>query len=167
MSPIDVLVAELDHEMKSTRTLLEAVPADHLAAEPVEKMFSVADLAMHIASIPTWGYHTIATDDLDIATMPQPETPTSPDQFLAHFDEGAKKFREALAGMPLEAMMGIWTLRTGDQVHITMPRGVVLRGFVFNHLYHHRGQMTVYLRLLGAKVPGMYGPTGDEMPAAS
>lgn len=167
MSPIDVLVAELDHEMNSTRTLLQAVPAEHLGARPVEKMFSVGDLAMHIATIPTWGFHTIDTDDLDIANIPQPPTPTKSEDFLEPFEDGVKKFREALAGMDPAALAGIWTLRTGDQVHLTMPRGVVLRGFVFNHLYHHRGQMTVYLRQLGAKVPGMYGPTGDDVPAGA
>jgi len=166
VSPIDVLVAELDHEAQSTRKLLEAVPADHLADKPAEKMFSVGDLAMHIASIMTWGYHTIATDDLNLTDFPNPESPTSPQQYLTHFDEGSKKFREALVGMAVEDMMTVWTLRTGDQVHMSMPRGVVLRGFVFNHLYHHRGQMTAFLRLLGAKVPGMYGPTADEMPNA-
>ena len=167
MSPIDVLVAELDHEMQSTRTLLEAVPAEHFAARPVEKMFSVAELAMHIASIPMWGFHTIDSDDLDIADMPQPPTPTAPDEVLKPFDEGVEKFRAALTAMDPAALAAVWTLRTGEQVHLTMPRGVVLRSFVFNHLYHHRGQMTVYLRQLGAKVPGMYGPTGDEMPAGA
>lgn len=166
MSPIDVLVAELDHELKSTRTLLEAVPADQLAATPVAKMFSVGDLAMHIASIPTWGFETVRTDELDLSGFDNPPSPTSVDVFLSHFDDGAEKFRDALTGMAIEDLMTVWTLRTGEEVHISMPRGVVLRGFVFNHLYHHRGQMTAYLRLLGAKVPGMYGPTADDTPAS-
>ena len=165
MSPIEALVAELDQELQSTRTLLEAVPAGRLADHPVEKMFSVGDLAMHIVTIPMWGFHTIDTDDLDLEGMPRPASPTKSEDYLHAFETGAKKFRNALAAMDPLAMATPWTLRTGDQVHFTMPRGVVLRGFVFNHLYHHRGQMITYLRLLGAKVPGLYGPTGDEMPS--
>lgn len=164
MSPIDVLVAELDHEVQSTRTLLAAIPAAHLAATPAEKMFSVGDLAMHIASMMEWGYQTVAKDELDLTDYPRPQTPTSPDQFISHFEAWVPKFRDALSALELTDLMAMWTLRSGDTVHMSMPRGVVLRGFVFNHLYHHRGQMTVFLRLLGEKVPGMYGPTADEMP---
>ena len=81
--------------------------------------------------------------------------------------EGARMFREALASISTDALATSWTLRAGAQVFFTMPRAVVLRSFVFNHLYHHRGQMTVHLRLVGARVPGMYGPSADEMPMPS
>lgn len=167
MSPIDALVAELDQELKSTRALLKAVPAEHLGARPVEKMFSVGDLAMHIASLMDWGHKTVVADDLDLTDYPGPASPTTPEDYLSRFERDAPEFRAALTALKPEDLATIWTLRTGDQVHLALPRGAVLRGFVFSHLYHHRGQMTVFLRLLGAKVPGMYGPTADDMPPSA
>ncbi len=162
MSVIDALVTELDQELASTRRVLQAIPADQLSYRPHEKSFSLGDLGVHVANIGTWGATTLRTEELDTSTFDPPASPTSPEEFLTAFDANAKDFREALAAATPEALAVPWTLRTGDQTHFTLPRAAVLRSFVLNHLYHHRGQLTVYLRLIGAPVPGVYGPSADE-----
>jgi len=162
MSPTDALVAELDQEFASTRSVLQAVPADRLSYRPHDKSFPLGDLCLHVANTVGWGATTLQTEELDTATFVMPQSPKTPDDFLSLFEENTKVFREALSTSSPEALMVPWTLRTGDQAHFTLPRAAVLRTFVLNHLYHHRGQLTVYLRLIDVPVPGVYGPSADD-----
>ena len=111
----------------------------------------------------SWAGMTLGVDELDMAQPFERPEPKGREEIVALLDRTAAEARVALESATEEQMASPWTLRTGDQVHFTLPKGVVLRSFVFNHLVHHRGQLVVYLRLLGQKVPGMYGPSADEI----
>lgn len=166
MSIIDALLAEWDHESATTRSLLELVPEAESDWKPHEKSFSLGDLAMHLANIPTWGATILVRSEVDLAS-PEPKDAISDRKFestatlLDIFDENVSIFRRALAGRPEEAMAVPWTLKQGGQEVFTMPRGEVLRSWVFNHTIHHRGQMSLYLRLHDVPLPQIYGPTAD------
>jgi uncharacterized damage-inducible protein DinB len=123
---------------------------------------SLLRLAGHVANLPNWVTLTMAADELDMAAgFDQPDPKTMAD-IVEIFDSAVEEGRAALEGATVEMMTAEWALRTGDEVHFKMPKGVVLRSFVFNHLVHHRAQISVYLRLLDIAVPGMYGPPADE-----
>jgi uncharacterized damage-inducible protein DinB len=122
-------------------------------------------MAGHIAQMTSWGTATCNADFVDLAApenQSRAQEPTTAQQVLAVFDKNAAEFRAALAATSDERMMQPWTLRMGDKVIFTMPRVAVLRGMVFNHLIHHRAQLTVYLRMNGVPVPALYGPSADE-----
>jgi uncharacterized damage-inducible protein DinB len=140
------------------------VPADKLSWAPHEKSMTLGRLAGHVAELPGLALMVVTRDEFDAATIrpPVPPAPPAPEQLLAQFDESAAALREAMAGRDVSAMSQSWTLRVGERVVLTGPRGKVLRSFGFSHLAHHRGQLTVYLRLLDAPVPGLYGPSADE-----
>lgn len=156
------LLPEFDHEMASTRKALERIPADKMDFRPHEKSWTLRELAGHVANIPSWAHVTLATTELDLAQpFDRPKIDT-PEDILALFDRESAQAREAIAKAGGDDLMVPWTLRGGPDVYFTMPRVGVLRSFVMNHMIHHRGQLTVYLRLAGAPVPGMYGPSADE-----
>ena len=156
------LLPEYDHEMATTRKVLERVPDEHLAWKPHEKSFSMQELATHLASIPGWVGVTVEADGLDLSEPM--EQPTAGDRVatLAAFDEGVAAGRAVLASASDEQLMGMWTFRTGDEVHFTAPKVAVVRSFVMNHLIHHRGQLTVYLRQKDVPLPSVYGPSADD-----
>ncbi|MEI6945769.1 DinB family protein [Paraflavisolibacter sp. H34] len=157
------LLNELRHEADSTRKMLERVPADKFGWKPHEKSMSLASLSSHVAELFSWLTMTLTTDELDFATNKyQPFVPQSTQQLLDFFEDNLKKGTETLAATSDEDMMKHWKLRHGDHIILDLPRMAVLRSFVFNHLVHHRGQLSVYLRLLDVPVPGMYGPSADE-----
>lgn len=166
MSIAESVLPELDHEMATTRRLLERVPADQAAWKPHPKSFSLGDLAAHIANLPVWGVMTMQQTELDLNPVGGPtwETPTygSLDNNLATFDGNVKTLRAALAGASDADYFVSWTLKSAGKVALTMPRVVVIRSFVLNHLIHHRGQLSVYLRLKDVPIPSIYGPSADE-----
>lgn len=159
----DALLGEWDHEMAGTRKVLANIPDGKHDWKPHAKSFSIGDLGTHVAGMGQWAHMICAQDSFDLAGNPRNTAPGTTAGILAFHDEWSAKGREAIAAMDDAAMMQPWTLRKGDHVIFTMPKVAVLRSFVLNHMIHHRGQLTVYLRLLDAPVPGLYGPSADEM----
>ena len=158
----DSLLPELKREMAVTRKTLERVPADRLDYQPHPKSFTLGALAQHLATVPMWGAMTLNTADLDISGPRPQEHDATVAAILARFDKNLADFTAALTGASDEALLAPWSLKSGSQVHFTMPRLAVLRGMVMNHAVHHRAQLGVYLRLLDVPVPSMYGPSADE-----
>ena len=161
-----MMLGEFDQEMANTRKVLERCPEDKWNWKPHDKSGTVGWLAGHIATLPGWTTMTITTEELDYAPVngPSYEPPKTENrkQLLEMFDKEAAEARKALAGVSDEEMMKGWKLLAGGKEIFTMPRIACIRGFVMNHLIHHRAQLTVYYRLLGVPVPGLYGPSADE-----
>jgi uncharacterized damage-inducible protein DinB len=159
------LLPEFDHEAAVTRTVLERVPEARADWKPHLKSRSLGDLAIHLASIPTWAVLTLREKQVDLA--PPGGGPYVPPAWeslpktLATFDETIVKARAALVATSDLEMSQPWTLKKGGQKIFTSPRAAVLRSFVLNHSVHHRAQLGVYLRMLDVPVPAMYGPTAD------
>lgn len=163
MKMSEPLVMELEQEAQSTRKMLERLPADKLTWKPHEKSMTLGRLAMHLAEIPGWVNATLLADELDFEKMDyKPVEAASSEEAVKKFDETLAAAIETLKKTDDAEMMKNWTMRSGDQVYFTMPKIAVLRGFVYSHLVHHRGQMSVYLRLLEVPVPGSYGPSADD-----
>lgn len=159
----ELLLEELQHEALGTRKILERVPDEKLGWQPHQKSMTIGRLAAHIAEIPGWLHETIMQDELDFATANFNSTPLdNTTALLQAFEENLAKGVNALKDANDETINDIWTLRNGSQVFLQMPRIGVIRGLVLNHVVHHRGQLSVYLRLLGIPVPGLYGPSADE-----
>jgi len=156
------MIPEFDHEMASTRKMLDRVPDERLDFRPHEKSWTLRELAGHVANLPNWIAPTLQTSEFDLSTPFDQPNPQSRDDLLALFDSAVAAARPALQAATSGTLGAPWTLRTGDQVHFTMPKAAVVRFFVMNHLVHHRGQLGLYLRMLNVPVPGMYGPTADE-----
>lgn len=168
MPIIDVFLAELDHEAATTRRLLQRMPEDEVDWRPHERSMTLGRLCGHIAELPVWGRVVLVEDGFDVATSGERgyETFVARDRagLLERFDDAVAAMRKSAQGYPDERMRDTWTLANGEQVIFSTPRAAALRGFVFSHLVHHRGQLSVYLRLLGVPVPSIYGPSADEQP---
>ena len=162
MPLVDALLPEFDHEMTTTRKALERVPEDKFAWKPHARSFSLGALAAHVAALPTWGTETLTRSDMDIAGAQPPAAPASKTELMATFDKNVAATRSALAGKTDAELMAMWTLKRGGKTIFSMPKAAVLRSFVLSHLIHHRGQLSVYLRLLDVSVPSIYGPSADE-----
>jgi uncharacterized damage-inducible protein DinB len=160
------MLPEFDHESANTRKTLERVPDDKWDWKPHDKSGTLGWIASHVATLPDWTAMTINTEQLDVAPVNGPgyTTPKTNNraEILAAFDKFTAGARAALAGVSDDHLMKPWALLAGGQVIFSMPRVAVLRGMCFNHLIHHRGQLTVYLRLLGQPLPALYGPSADE-----
>ncbi len=164
MAFVDALLPEFDREMGLTRRLLERLPDGQFAWQPHPKSMTLGRLAEHLAELPHWAAATITQDGIDVS-VGRPEgyqSPATRDAVLAMFDANVAQAREALAGAPDAVLLAPWTLSNGAHVIFTMPKVAVMRSFVLNHLIHHRGQMTVYLRLHDVPLPSIYGPSADE-----
>lgn len=165
MSIADSFLPEFDHEMGVTRQLLERVPEAKASWKPHQKSFSLGDLSAHLCNIPTWAGITLKQTEFD--TNPPGGQSFAPPAFssmadaLKAFDENVKAAREAIASTSDGEMMVAWTLKNGGKDVFSMPRVGVLRSFVMNHLIHHRGQLSVYLRLQDVPLPSIYGPSAD------
>lgn len=161
----DALLPEFDHEVGTTRRLLERVPEADLSWRPHPKSFSLGQLASHIANILHWVNPTCDVSVFDLATIgddARPKQPTSLAEILKAFDANANTARTKIDAQSDALMLAPWTMKQGDQEVMTMPRTAVLRGFIMNHLIHHRGQLSVYLRLRDVPLPAIYGPSADE-----
>ena len=160
------MLPEYDLEMQNTRTTLERVPDDKWNWKPHDKSGTVGWLASHIATLPGWTTMTINTEQFDYAPVDgptyQPPKIENRKELLAVFDKESAEARAALAAVSDQELMKGWTLLAGGNTVFTMPRIACIRGFVTNHLIHHRAQLGVYYRLLGVPVPGLYGPSADE-----
>lgn len=151
---------EFDQEMATTRRLLERVPSDKGAWKPHEKSFALGHLAQLVTWMPGWIGRSLREPAIDLANAARYSfEPT--ETLLGQFDRNVADAREALESVTGSALDETWSLRMGDQVLFSAPRGQAVRGHL-NHFIHHRGQLTVYLRLLDVPLPPIYGPTADE-----
>ena len=164
MSERDSLLPEFDQEMAATRRVLERVPDTALEWRPHPKSFNLGELATHLSRIPHWGSLILKQDAYDLATS-GPRKPALPTvaAVLEHFDANVREVRRSLVEMTDGQLLQPWMLRRGDHVVMSVPRVSAVRGFVVRHLVHHRGQMTVYLRMHDVPLPPLYGPTADEL----
>ena len=160
------MLGEFDQEMQNTRKTLERCPDEKWNWKPHEKSGTVGWLAGHIATMPGWTAVTLTTDQLDYAPVDgpayQPPKTDNRKELLAVFDKNVAEARAALASVSDQEIVKPWKLLAGGKEIFTMPRVACLRGMIFNHIIHHRAQLTVYYRLLGVPVPGLYGPSADE-----
>ena len=160
------LLPEFDHEMANTRRVLARVPEGRGDFSPHAKSMTLARLAGHVAELPSWGLAALGQDELDVNPSSGPVFVAY--QFearaaaLAKFDADMKQLRQLLASISDADMMKTWTLKSGGHSIMSMPRAAVFRGFVMNHIIHHRAQLGVYLRMNDVAVPGLYGPSADE-----
>jgi uncharacterized damage-inducible protein DinB len=158
----DGLMAEFDHEIGTTRRLLERIVDEKLSWKPHARSMSLGGLATHLSNLPVWGQLILTEPFYDLATAPPPQTElTSRAEILATLDDQAKKTRALLDKTDAE-LVALWSLRRGGLELFTMPRVAAFRTFVLYHTVHHRGQLSVYLRLNDIPVPAIYGPTADE-----
>lgn len=162
MAISEPLLAEYDQEIATTRKFLERVPARDAGWKPHPKSYALGDLAVHVATIPSWVAPTMGRAELDFSTVPPPAPFTTVEALLAVFDRSAAEGRAALAQASDADFAVPWSLKEGGQTYFTLPRAVVLRSFVLSHLIHHRAQLGVYLRLRDVPLPGSYGPSADS-----
>ncbi|MFL5501012.1 MAG: DinB family protein [Gemmatimonadaceae bacterium] len=166
MSIADALLPEFDQEMASTRRVIERVPTDKGQFKPHPKSFSLAHLTQLVCGMPGWITNAVTQTSLDLSGYPGYSNERTED-LLKTFDRNVKEARQAIAAAKDADYSVNWSLKRGDQVFFTAPRAVIVRQTI-NHLVHHRGQLTVYLRLIDVPVPSIYGPTADEpMPGLS
>lgn len=161
----DSLLPEFDHELATTRRLLDRVPDQELAWTPHARSMTLGKLAGHIANLPYWCTLTLERTVLDLdhlGALGPPADPTSRAALLQRFDTNVAAARARLLTVTDAELLAAWTLKKGGQEIFTLPRLSALRSFVMNHLIHHRGQLTVYLRLREVPLPPIYGPTADE-----
>ncbi len=154
------LLPEFDQEMATTRRLLERVPTEKGLWKPHPKSFALGHLAQLVAWMPGWIANTVREAALDLATAPKYSFETTA-TLLREFDTNVRAARHALAASQDADYAAPWSLKHGDRVIFTAPRGTVVRTHI-NHLIHHRGQLSVYLRLNDVALPPIYGPTADE-----
>ncbi|HMJ08613.1 MAG TPA: DinB family protein [Pyrinomonadaceae bacterium] len=157
------LIAEMEQEAAVARKCLERVPAEKFDWKPHEKSMTFGRLGSHIAEMFGWTPATLQNAELDFAKMDyKPFDPPTTADLVDFFDKQVAEAIDVLRNTPDEVFIEDWTLRNGEQVYFTMPKAVVMRSFVMNHIIHHRGQLSVYLRLNDISVPALYGPSADE-----
>ena len=158
-----MLLPEFDQEIKNTRKLLECLPDGKFDYKPHEKSMTLGRLAGHVAELPSYATVTMSMDSFEVPENYQPFSPKSKKEVLESFDKHAAEARAAIAAATDEQLGKIWSLRARGKEMFSMPRAAVLRAMVMNHLIHHRAQLGVYLRLNNVAIPGMYGPSADDM----
>jgi uncharacterized damage-inducible protein DinB len=155
----DPILGELDHEARSTRRMLERVPADKLAWTPHEKSMPLGKLAWHLATIPKRVTELLAQGTFDLSTARPPQ---AQDDFLGEFDRNVAAVRAAIGALDDESIRAPFTITRDGKELMTIAKVSMIRSILLNHSYHHRGQLSVYLRLLDVPVPAMYGSSADE-----
>lgn len=161
---IEEIIGELDQESDNTRKILERVPPDHLGWRPHEKSMTMGQLAFHVAKIPGAIAEISAQPSFDVTfRVPRPEA-TSVSELLETLTESVGQAKAILNKMTDADLGTPWRMMNGEQELFAIPRGAFLRSVMLNHWYHHRGQLTVYLRQTGALLPAIYGDTADEKP---
>jgi uncharacterized damage-inducible protein DinB len=162
---VESLLNEFREEVPATRRVLERVPGDKLSWKPHPKSRSLGELAMHVAGIHAMAERIIKSDEFAVGSIP-PTIPNSVEEIRAAFEKNVRGAEEALSTMSEQTAQGSWRLAFKGKEIFRKPRIAALRTNMFNHLYHHRGQLSVYLRLLDVPLPVVYGPTADENPFA-
>ncbi|MEO7359439.1 MAG: DinB family protein [Gemmatimonadaceae bacterium] len=163
MRIVEMLQGEFTNEAAQTRKVLERIPFDKVDYKPHEKSMTLGKLAGHVADLTGWTGLVMTATELDLGGGYVTPPFSSIEELLSMFDTHVEATKAALMAANDEELGVNWTLRAGSHVIMTMPRGQIVRGMCFNHIVHHRGQLTVYLRLIGVPVPGLYGPSADEM----
>jgi uncharacterized damage-inducible protein DinB len=166
MAMIDGLLQELDHEAKTTRRVLERVPNDQLGWRPHKKARTLGELALHVAGTPGAVAALAAQSEVQPPDFKDP-VPQSASELIPALDESVATARRLLGGMDDATLIATWRMKRNGQEVLAMPRAALLRSIMLNHWYHHRGQLSVYLRQLGVPIPSIYGPSADENPFAS
>ena len=168
MSVVDSMIQELDFEADTTRRVLQGVPRDRLDWQPHDRSMSIGKLAMHVATIPGMFARLLAEEYVDFAEWDFESTDPNPAiDLVALMEESVADAKEWLASVDDEQAFALWRGAIEGKEVIAIPRIAVIRSMLFSHLYHHRGQLCVYLRLLDIPVPAIYGPSADENPFAS
>jgi uncharacterized damage-inducible protein DinB len=163
MAIVDALLPEFDHEMAVTRKVLERVDGAQFGWKPHERSMTLGRLATHVAEIPQWGQTILTQPEFNMVEGEyKPTAAATTAEVLALFDGQVKTIRGLLAARTDADLMSTWTFKQNGQELFGMPRAAAWRSWVMNHLIHHRGQLSVYLRQTGSKVPGIYGPSADE-----
>jgi uncharacterized damage-inducible protein DinB len=164
MPLIDALLPEFDREMGLTRRALERVPDGQFDWKPHPTAATLGRLAEHLTEMPQWATITMTQSGIEMTTAKPADyvRPATRAAVLAQFDKHLKEGRGNVAGKSDGEFNAPWTLKSGGKEVFTMPKIAVMRNFVLNHMIHHRGQMMVYLRMLGVPVPSIYGPSADE-----
>jgi uncharacterized damage-inducible protein DinB len=165
MALIDGLLQELENEAQTTRRVLERVPDNQLTWRPHARARTLGELAWHVASVPGGVAELAAQSTVQPPRFADP-SPATAAELVPVLDEAIEKAKSLLAGMDDAAMMATWRMMKGDQEVLALPRIALLRSIMLNHWYHHRGQLTVYLKELDVPIPSIYGPSADENPFA-
>ncbi len=165
MSLAEALLMEFDQEAQTTKRVLERVPDGKLAWKPHPKSFSLGQLALHIAAGPGQIVAAVAQDTAEAPDFSQPEA-KSRQEVLETYSKSIASARASLKGMDDARLVSMWSLTRNGKPMMEMPRIAFLRSILMNHIYHHRGQLSVYLRMLDVPVPSIYGPSADENPFA-
>ena len=163
MSTIEDLLQELEQESQTTRRVLERVPGDRLAWKPHDKSMSLGQLALHVATVPGAIAEIARQSPFPLPEFNQPSA-TSAAELIPALEQSVAKAREILRGMDDAALANTWRAVDGNREVMALPVGALLRSIMLNHWYHHRGQLSVYLRQVGVPVPSIYGPSADENP---
>lgn len=162
----EILLSQFDHEMQTTRNVLAVVPETKAEWQPHPRSRALGPLAQHIANLVGFGPLILHEQERDVHPPGEPPRASVPftgtGALLAAFDANVAATREALAGASDETLLVPWALKNQGRVLFAMPRAAVLRSFLISHLIHHRGQLSVYLRLLDVPLPPIYGPTADQ-----
>lgn len=166
MTIAQTLLPEFDNEIRNVRKTIERVPEDKYDWKPHQKSMTAGQLVSHLAEMASWVKDTLESDSWDMnppgGPAYEPYKAQSTAELLEEFDKHSASARQALEGVSDEAMRNTWSLLSAGEAFITLPRVAVIRSFVMNHMIHHRGQLSVYLRLLDVPVPALYGPSADE-----
>ena len=165
MALIEGMLQELEHETQTTRRVLERVPNEHLSWRPHPKSRTLGQLALHIATVPAGVAELASRSPAQAPDFADP-SPKSASELVPTLEQSIARAKQALGGMDDAALMATWRLMRGDREILALPRVAFLRSVMLNHWYHHRGQLTVYLRELNVPIPSIYGPSADENPFA-
>jgi len=163
MALIDGMLQELEHETQTTRRVLERVPNDHLTWRPHAKARTLGQLALHVAMVPGGVAELALRSPAQAPDFADP-SPQSASELVPTLEQSIAKAKKALGAMDDAALTATWRLMRGDREVLALPRVAFLRSVMLNHWYHHRGQLTVYLRELNVPIPSIYGPSADENP---
>ena len=164
MALIDGMLQELEQETQTTRRVLERVPDHQLGWRPHEKARTLGELALHVAMVPGGVAELVASPSPAQAPRFTDPSPKSAAELIPALDQSIAKAKRMLGGMDDATLVGTWRLMQGERELFAIPRIAMLRSVMLNHWYHHRGQLTVYLRELGVPIPSIYGPSADENP---
>jgi uncharacterized damage-inducible protein DinB len=165
MAIVDGVLQELEMEARTTRRVLERVPDDKLGWRPHARARTLGELALHIAQVPGNVAQIAAQSQVQAPQFSDP-SPHSASELVPALDQSIAKAKSLLGGMDDAAMTSTWRMMRGDRELLALPRIAFLRSILLNHWYHHRGQLTVYLKELDIPIPSVYGPSADENPFA-
>ena len=166
MPMVEAILLELEQEATTTRRMLERVPNDKLAWKPHAKSMSLGQLALHVAAAPGQIAALLLKDEVQVPDFASPPRATSPAEAVETLERSLQEAQRVLKGMDDQTAMSSWKLLRGDKNLFAAPKLTVARSILLNHWYHHRGQLSVYLRLLDVPLPSVYGPSADENPFA-